>query len=364
MLHSPKVCIIAEAGVNHNGSLELALELVRVAATCGSDIVKFQTFNTKQLTTEHAKQARYQEANIGYQESQSSMLAKLELSDSDHFRLHEECTKLGIEFLSTPFDLMSLQFLCREGLVKRLKIPSGELTNLPFLLAASRTELPLILSTGMATLGEIEQALMCIAFGLTSEAGIPTREKMLSAYVSESGQSMLAKKVTILHCTTEYPAPFSDINLKVISSFRQAFPCSIGYSDHTQGIAIPIAATALGACLIEKHFTLDRKLDGPDHKASLEPSELMHMVQGIRQVEQAMGSPIKTPNTSEIENRTAARKSLVAACTIEAGDTFTSENLACKRPGFGIAPDQYWEHLGKKAARKFQADELIDLGDN
>ena len=361
MAKTSPITVIAEAGVNHNGSIERALELIRVAADCKADIVKFQTFKASKITTGQARQAQYQIENMGQVETQQNMLEKLELSESDHFKLADACLSSGIEFLSTPFDVDSLEFLTKHKLIKRIKIPSGELTNLPFILAASRSGLPLILSTGMATLGEIEQALMCIAYGLTHAAGIPRRENLLQAYSSKEGQELLKKHVIVLHCTTEYPAPFAEINLKVIRNLRRAFPTPIGFSDHSKGIAIPIASAALGVCLIEKHFTLDKELEGPDHKASLDPLELAAMIDGVRQVELSLGHSIKIPSSSEIKNRDAARKSLVAACTIETGVRFSQENLVCKRPGSGISAEEFWNVIGKTARKTFQADDLIDL---
>lgn len=362
MLSTSKVCIIAEAGVNHNGSIDLAQKLIRTAAEAGAEIVKFQTFKASKLATPFAQKSQYQIRNHGASGSQQEMLRKLELSEEDHFKLKDSCERHGIEFLSTPFDNESLEFLTNHRLIKRIKVPSGEITNLPFLLQASRSGLPILLSSGMATLGEIESALMCIAFGMLHRSGVPDRDALIRAYVSSSGQEALRSNVTLLHCTTEYPAPFEEVNLRVLQSLRSAFPLQVGYSDHTEGIAIPMAAAALGSVVIEKHFTLDKSMDGPDHKASLSPDELFAMVQGIRQIEAGLGTSIKFPSESELKNRNVARKSLVAAHPIERGTVFTAENLTCKRPGHGIPAQEYWNLLGKRAIRSFQMDELIDLG--
>jgi N-acetylneuraminate synthase len=362
MLSKAGICVIAEAGVNHNGSIDLAEELIRTAAEAGADIVKFQTFKASKLTTPSAIKAQYQTRNHGASGSQQDMLRKLELSEKDHFKLMDSCERQGIEFLSTPFDDESLEFLTSHRLIKRIKVPSGEITNLPFLLKLSRSGLPIILSSGMATLGEIESALMCIAFGMLHSSGIPDRDALIRAFVSNAGQDALRSNVTLLHCTTEYPAPFEEVNLRVLQSLRSAFPVQVGYSDHTEGIAIPMAAVALGSVVIEKHFTLDKSMDGPDHKASLAPEELVAMIQGIRHIEASLGTSIKFPSESELKNRSVARKSLVAAHPIERGTVFTAENLTCKRPGSGIPAQEYWNLLGKRASRSFQTDELIDLG--
>jgi N-acetylneuraminate synthase len=354
------VLVIAEAGVNHNGSMELALELIQAAAAAGADVVKFQSFKADQLTTAAAPKAVYQQQNDPSKTSQQDMLRKLELSEQDHLRLFEYCERLDIEFMSTPFDEASLDFLVSRNLIRRLKIPSGEITSLPFILRASRSGLPLIISTGMATLSEIETALMCIAFGIKHASGDPDREAMLAAYSDIAVQKALIERVIVLHCTTEYPAPLHEVNLNAIRTLQQSFQTPVGYSDHTQGIAVPLAAVALGACLIEKHFTLDRNMEGPDHKASLIPTELKAMVQGIRDVQASLGSSRKLPSPSELANRAAARKSLVASCYISEGAIFTRENLTCKRPGTGIPAAEFWNVLGSTATRSYQPDELID----
>ncbi|OED64548.1 N-acetylneuraminate synthase [Vibrio splendidus ZS-139] len=352
--------IIAEAGVNHNGQEDLAFALVDAAYKAGSDIVKFQTFKAKNLVTEEAKQADYQVTNTQKQESQLAMLSRLELSFEAHHKLVKYCNSLGIEFLSTAFDFESLDFLVNDLGLTRLKLPSGELTNAPLVLAHARTGCDLIVSTGMATLSEIEVALGVIAFGyIASENAEPCMLGFQEAYASEAGQKALKEKITILHCTTEYPAPMEEINLKAMDTLGRAFNLEAGYSDHSEGITIPIAAVARGAVLIEKHFTLDKNMEGPDHKASLEPQELEAMVKAIRQVETALGSSVKTPTVSEVKNKSVARKSLVAATDIEEGEELTESNLTIKRPGSGLSPYRYWELIGNKASKNYKVGELI-----
>ncbi len=352
--------IIAEAGVNHNGSEELAFKLVDAAYQAGADVVKFQTFKAKNLVTEEAKQAEYQVTNTQKQESQLEMLTRLELSYEAHYKLVSYCEELGIEFLSTAFDSESLDFLVNDLGLTRLKLPSGELTNAPLVLAHARTGCDLIVSTGMATLSEIETALGVIAFGYTAaQDEKPSMLGFQEAYASEAGQQALKEKVTILHCTTEYPAPMEEINLKAMDTLGRAFELAAGYSDHSEGITIPIAAVARGAVLIEKHFTLDKNMEGPDHKASLEPQELEAMVKAIRQVEIALGSNVKTPTVSEVKNKSVVRKSLVAATDIKEGEKLTKSNLTVKRPGSGLSPYLYWEFIGRKVTKSYKAGELI-----
>lgn len=334
---SSRIMIIAEAGVNHNGSLEMAKELIEVAAKAGADFVKFQTFVAKKLVAHHAPQAEYQKTNTGKVESQLEMIQRLELDQSAHEVLIGHAKKMGVGFLSTPFDFESIDLLDRLGL-SLFKVPSGELTNLPYLRKVASLKKPVILSTGMALLGEVEAAL----------------EVFLA-------QGYQREEVTILHCTTEYPAPLAEVNLKAMVTMGQAFGTQIGYSDHTQGIEVPIAAAALGARVIEKHFTLDKTLPGPDHQASLEPSELVAMVRGIRNIELALGDGVKRLSPSEAKNKAIARKSIVAARTILAGEVFTEENLALKRPGSGLSPMLWDQVLGRKAHREFGPDELIEL---
>ncbi len=355
------IFIIAEAGVNHNGSLEQAIRLVDAAAGAGADAVKFQTFKADKLVGRAAPKADYQTKSTGAGESQHEMIRKLELDEPAHRCLEQHCRSRGIGFLSTPFDLESLDMLVSRFDLSLIKVASGEITNAPFLLAAARTGKPVILSTGMSDLGEVENALAVLAFGylFRENEAAPSLAACKAAYGSEEGRSALEGRVKLLHCTTEYPAPLADVNLRAMETLRHAFGLPVGYSDHTEGIAIPVAAAALGATVIEKHFTLDRKLPGPDHKASLEPDELAHMVRAIRQVEQSLGSRRKAPTPSELKNLPVARKSLVAARAIAPGEAFTAENLAIKRPGAGISPLYYWDWLGKTATRHYAADDPI-----
>lgn len=352
--------IIAEAGVNHNGDEALAFQLVDAAHQAGADIVKFQTFKAKSLVTEQAKQAGYQVANTQKEESQLAMLSRLELSYEVHHQLVQHCKSLGIEFLSTAFDSDSLFFLVKDLGLKHLKLPSGELTNAPLVLEHARTGCDLIVSTGMATMAEIETALGVIAFGYTAERDAePSMQAFQEAYASKPGQKALQEKVTILHCTTEYPAPMEEINLRAMDTLGSAFDLPAGYSDHSEGITIPIAAVARGAVLIEKHFTLDKNMEGPDHKASLEPHELASMVSAIRQVEVALGRCVKSPTVSEVKNKVVARKSLVAAREIKAGEAFDADNVTIKRPGSGQSPYYYWDVLKRRAGQDYQAGDFI-----
>lgn len=353
------VYVIAEAGVNHNGSLELARELVVRAARAGADAVKFQTFRAEANIGAGAPKAAYQVATTGSGESQLEMVRRLELDEAAHRDLAALCWKEGIEFLSTPFDLPSVELLRSLG-VRRLKVPSGEVTNGPLLLAVARTGLPALVSTGMATLGEIEDCLGALAFGYLKREERPGLEVFQRAFSTEEGQRALQDRVTLLHCTTEYPAPFADVNLRAMGTLCAAFGLPIGYSDHTEGIAVPVAAAALGAAVIEKHFTLDRGLPGPDHRASVEPAELESMVRSIRQVEQALGSARKGPAPSELPNREIARKSLVALRAVQAGELFSEQNLGFKRPGSGLSPMRFWERLGQPADRAYAADEGVE----
>lgn len=332
-----KTLIIAEAGVNHNGNVHLAKQLIASASAAGADIVKFQTFKPGSLVTKTAQKAAYQKGSTDATESQYEMIRKLELSRADHEVLIEECRLHGIGFFSTAFDTDSFDMLVEMGL-DQVKIPSGELTNLPLLRYMTRLGMPVMLSTGMATLGEIEAALEAI-----EQAGTPRH------------------LVTVLHCTTEYPAPMPDVNLRAMVSMKAALGVEVGYSDHTPGIEIPIAAVALGARVIEKHFTLDRTLPGPDHQASLEPHELKAMVDAIRNVEVALGDGVKRPSASEQKNKPIARKSLVAIRAIRAGETFSADNVGTKRPGTGISPMRWDEVMGRSAPRDFTVDELIEL---
>lgn len=331
------VLVIAEAGVNHNGSLELAKSLIDAAAEAGADYVKFQTFKAKSLVTNSAPKAEYQVKNAGADESQFDMIRRLELSEQMHEELWDYCEKKNIGFLSTGFDTESVDYLKNLG-IDLFKVPSGELTNLPFLRHIGALNRNVILSTGMACLGEIEEAIDAV-----EKAGTPRMN------------------ITVLHCTTEYPTPMQDVNLRAMHNIGAAMGVRVGYSDHTPGIEVPIAATALGATVIEKHFTLDRTLPGPDHLASLEPDELNAMVAGIRNIEIALGDGIKRPSASELKNKPIARKSLVAARNIDAGEFFSPENLTAKRPGTGVSPMRWDEVIGRPAPRGFSEDELIEL---
>jgi len=352
--------IIAEAGVNHNGSLDMAKKLVEVAAEAGANAVKFQTFKADKLVSRLAPKAEYQTRTTGADESQHEMIRRLELDEHAHETLIEHCRVCGIEFLSTPFDLESVDLLAGRFDLPCIKIPSGDITNAPLLLRIAQTGKPVILSSGMSTLGEIEDALGVLIFGYLGHCE-PSIAAFRAAYCSAEGQAILQDKVTLLHCTTEYPAPLEDVNLKVMDTLRRAFGLPVGYSDHTEGIAVPIAAVARGAVIIEKHFTLDRALLGPDHKASLEPAELKQMVSAIRVVERALGSGRKHPAPSELKNMSIARKSLVAVAAISAGEPFTAENLAVKRPGNGLSPMKYWELLNRRSGKDFIGDEIIEL---
>lgn len=350
--------IIAEAGVNHNGSLDMAKRLIEAAAEAGADAVKFQTFKADRLVSRSAPKADYQTRTTGTGESQYEMIRKLELDENAHQVLMAHCSACNIQFLSTPFDLESVELLAGRFDLPCIKIPSGDITNGPLLLKIARTGKPVILSTGMSTLGEIEEALGVLAFGYLGNNG-PSRAAFRAAYRSAEGQAILKDKVTLLHCTTEYPAPVDEVNLKVMETMRTAFELPVGFSDHTEGIAIPIAAVALGAVVIEKHFTLDRTLPGPDHKASLEPAALKTMVQSIREVERALGTSVKIPTASELKNMAVARKSLVAACAVGAGEILSAENLTIKRPESGLSPMDYWDMLGRPAHKDYAADEPI-----
>ncbi len=352
--------VIAEAGVNHNGDLGRALEMIRVAADAGADAVKFQTFTAENLVTSSAPKAVYQKRNVGGGDTQFEMLRALELPRASYSQLTKACTKAGIEFMSTPFDIDNARFLAALPEVKRLKVASGEITNAPLLLEMARSGKPVVLSTGMSSLDDIKAALGVIAFGYTKPSAEPSSDNFNKALMSDEGKGALQTKVSILHCTSEYPAPPDSINLRAMKVLSDAFGLPVGLSDHSQGISVPTAAVALGAVIIEKHFTLDRSLPGPDHEASLTPSELKEMVSAIRTVEQAMGSPEKSPVSAEIDTQTIARKSLVALKPISPGEKFSAENLGAKRPGGGISPLAYWSYLGRRASRGYAADELIE----
>ena len=357
------VTIIAEAGVNHNGDLELALRLVDAAKAAGADVVKFQTFLADQLVTPGAARAAYQERNSGGTESQLAMLKRLELGFEEHRTLAAHCREVGIEFLSTAFDFTSLAFLVDDLSLTTLKVPSGELTNAPFVLAHARAAEQLIVSTGMASLADIEAAWGVIAFGfIAAPDAAPTLDAFAEAYSSTAGREALHDRVTILQCTSEYPAPAEQVNLAAMTAMGSALGLRYGYSDHTEGIAVPVAAAALGARVVEKHFTLDRSLPGPDHRASLEPAQLAAMVSGIREVTAALGDPVKRPQPSELPNRALARKSLVAIAPVRAGERFTPQTLGVMRPGTGLSPYGYWALLDTAASRDYEPGDLIDEG--
>jgi N-acetylneuraminate synthase len=352
------VYIIAEAGVNHNGQIELAKKLIDAAKASGADAVKFQTFRADELVTQTAKKADYQLKNTASTESQYDMIKKLELQIEEYFLLKAYADKIGIEFLSTPFDESSLKVLVYDLGLKTIKVSSGDLSNAPFLYEIALCAQKVILSTGMSSLSEIEMALGVLAFGFLSQGkGAPSIQAFEQAYASLEGQKILQERVSILHCTTEYPAPIEEINLKAMSTIKNCFGLEIGYSDHTQGTHVPIAAVALGAQIIEKHFTLDKTLPGPDHQASLEPEELKYMVDCIRAIELSLGDGIKRPMPSEIKNRHIARKSLVAADSIAIGESL---KISCKRPGNGLSPYLYWDKLQMISTRNYQKDELIE----
>lgn len=333
-----RVLIIAEAGVNHNGSLDIAKRLVDEAADAGVDIVKFQTFKAEKLVSKSAKQAEYQQRNMGKtDDSQYSMLKKLELSPLQHEKLIDYCREKGIRFFSTAFDMDSIEYLHSLNL-GLWKIPSGEITNYPYLRKIAQYGEPVILSTGMCELSDIEAAIqVLLSYGLQK------------------------KQITVLHCNTEYPTPMRDVNLKAMLEIERKFGVAVGYSDHTEGIEVPIAAVALGATVIEKHFTLDKNMNGPDHKASLEPQDLRAMVKAIRNIEQALGSGHKVISASERKNIEVARKSIVAACPIRKGDLLTDGNLTVMRPGNGISPMRWEEVIGTYATRNYQEEEPIEL---
>lgn len=330
-----KTYIIAEAGVNHNGDMNRAKKMIREAKKAGADAIKFQTFVTENLVSKQASKAEYQIKNTSNEETQFSMLKKLELSFEEFKVLSNYAKEIGIDFLSTPFDEDSIDFLSQLSM-RFWKIPSGEITNKPYLIKLAKTEKPIILSTGMSTIEEISDAL-----------------EVFDDYNRDD--------ITLLHCNTEYPTPYGDVNLAAMKTIKEEFNLQVGYSDHTEGIEVPVAAVALGASVIEKHFTLDKALPGPDHKASLEPNELTKMIKSIRNIEKAMGDGAKMPSESEMKNITVARKSIVAKCRINKGEEFTERNLAVKRPGEGISPMKWFDILGKKAIKDFEEDELIEI---
>lgn len=329
------IIIIAEAGVNHNGNFELAKKMVDASKEAGVDYVKFQTFNPKKLVSKYAEKAEYQKETTGSDETQLQMLQKLTLTEDNFLSLRDYCREVGIGFISTPFDLDSIAFLETFDM-DFWKVPSGEVTNLPYLEAIARTKRKVVMSTGMCNMNEIQDAIEVLEKNGTTE-------------------------ITLLHCNTQYPTPYEHVNLNAMNSIKDVLHKEVGYSDHTQGIEVPIAAVAMGATVIEKHFTLDKNMEGPDHKASLNPSELQQMVVAIRNIEQAIGNGLKEPSSSEMANKGVARKSIVASRSIKQGEVFSEENLTTKRPGTGISPMKWYEVIGKVASRDFSEDEIIEL---
>ncbi|MBW8636208.1 N-acetylneuraminate synthase [Hoeflea sp. WL0058] len=359
-----KTIIIAEAGVNHNGDTGLAIKLIDAAAEAGADMVKFQTFKSTNLASARAVKASYQKVTTDKSENQLDMLRRLELTNDDHLKLVEHCQRRGITFLSTAGEVESLRFLAETLNLPTIKLGSGELTNAPLLLAAARTEARLILSTGMGTISEIEMALGILAFGMTYTDDLNAgREAFSDALLQNGIWDRLREKVSLLQCTTEYPSAVEDTNLRVMDTLHSAFGLEIGYSDHTEGNAISFAAVALGATIIEKHITLDRTMEGPDHAASVEPDTFADLVCGIRQVEKALGSGIKRPSPRELENRKVVRRSLVAARLIKGGTVLSAGDLTVKRPGEGISAVDLWDIVGRRAVRDLVQDETLRAED-
>lgn len=357
-MNSGHVYVIAEAGVNHNGQRDLAFSLVDAAASSGADAVKFQTFDAEKLASKKARKAAYQMERTDAAETQLEMLKKLELPREWHAPLQAHARQRGLEFLSTAFDEGSLAFLVALG-VPMLKIPSGELTNGPLLWRSAHTRIPLIVSTGMATLGEVEQGLAVIAHALTASCEPASMDEVWQLWSDRTARRALVGHVTLLHCTSQYPTPVGEVNLRAMDTLAEAFGLPVGYSDHTEGILVPTAAVARGAVLVEKHFTLDRSLPGPDHRASLEPAELTTMVAHIRAVEQMLGVRDKVPQPSEWDTRRAARQQVVAARSIAAGAVFAREDLTTRRSSQGLPPTALWGLVGQRAARAYEAEDVI-----
>lgn len=353
------VDIIAEIGVNHNGSLDRALSMIEVAKTCGADYVKFQTFDPKQLVTRTASKAAYQSENDTQTHTQFDMLSQLTLSKESFLKIKAFCKGLDIGFLTTPFDLDSLAFCVDTLGLRTLKIGSGDLTYGPLLWQAARAVDNIILSTGMATLEEVALALGCLASGALKPHIKPTVDTLQAYRITPEAQQWIQSHVTVLHCTSSYPTPVSAVNLNAMCTLKEAFGCKIGYSDHTVTEHVPVAAVAMGARVIEKHFTLDHNLPGPDHKASLMPEAFKSMVAHIRDIERALGSGIKAPTEAEITMRSHARRSLVAAEPIAQGACFTDQNITAKRPGEGISPMNFWAVQNTRATKPYAPDELI-----
>lgn len=355
-----KCFVIAEAGINHNGDVDLALRLVDVAADTGADAVKFQTYRADEIASADAPKADYQRRTSDIGESQREMLERLELPIEAYDIITNRCRRRGIEFMSTAFDIGSLQMLTGQAGIRRIKIPSGEITNGPLLLAAARSRLPIILSTGMSDLDEIERALSVIAFGLIEDRGYPDESMLENFLARPDADNSIRTKVTVLQCTSQYPAPEAEINLRAMETIANRFGTAVGLSDHSAGIMVPVIAAARGAVVVEKHITTDRNLPGPDHAASIEPAELAEMIAAIRTAELSIGTGEKRPTPSEEKMRLVARRSLVAAREITAGETYNTENLTARRPGGGLSPMHYWTYLGRKATRNYAADEQID----
>jgi N-acetylneuraminate synthase len=352
------VYIIAEAGVNHNGNFDLALKMIEVAAEAGADAVKFQTFSAIKLANSRAPKADYQKRTTNSEESQLEMLQKLELSHECHYELKEHAQKHGITFLSSAFDEESLDFLNNLNL-PLFKIPSGEITNAPLLWKFAKTGKPLILSTGMATIGEVEVALAIFTHALNNNNQPGSLNEVWLSWCNIAHRKALKNHVTLLHCTSQYPTPYDEANLRSMVTLKSTFNLDIGYSDHTEGTLVPVAAVAMGATVIEKHFTLDKNLNGPDHMASLDPEELKSMISDIRILQKILGSGIKAPQIHEWQTRLAARQQLVAITTIQHGQLFTPQNLGTSRAEVGTSPIHYWDMLGKTAKRSYKAGDAI-----
>ncbi len=353
------VTFIAEAGVNHNGDKDMAYQLIDAAVAAGANVVKFQTFDGAALASADAPKAAYQNLTTDAAESQLDMLKCLELPKDWHFELNDYCQKQGIEFLSTPFDIGSLRFLVDDLGMATIKVPSGEITNGPFILEIAKTASRIIVSTGMSTIDDINDALGVLAFGLIDATGEPSRDAFKAAFTSETGQAAIQEKVTLLHCTSAYPTPLEDANVLAMVTLKNHFGLNVGFSDHTEGATAALSATALGANIIEKHFTLDRNLPGPDHKASLEPNELSALVSGILAVSIALGDGIKIPQPSEIDTIEVIRKSLVTLSPVQEGEMFSPDNLGAKRPGDGVSPMKYWDKLGTASPRQLSSGEKL-----
>ena len=351
-----KTYIIAEIGVNHNGDLNLAKNMIDAASESGADAVKFQTYKTELLVSENTEKAQYQKDNCpDASESQFQMLKKLELDEKSHYELLDYANSKGMDFISTPFDMQSAEFLINDLQVPTIKIPSGEIVNGPLLYRISKAGLPIILSTGMANEEEIRMALNIIGQGMSEQTGYPSPD----THLNDDQIELVKDKVTLLLCTTAYPTPVEDVNLMAMENMEKIYGTRVGISDHTEGVAVSVAAVARGACLVEKHFTLDKSMPGPDHKASLVPDEFKRLVDEIRIVERAMGDPVKKSNPSEIPNITIARQGLISSCDIKKGEMFSEKNLTSRRPATGVSPMKYWSLIGTEAKRSYKEGEPI-----